>query len=116
MIQVKRIYDPLEPTDGKRFLVDGLWPRGKSKEELALEAWLKELAPTPSLRRWYRHQPGQWQDFLTAYFAELEQKPQHWQGLLQAAREGNVTLLYASRDRQRNHAVALKAFLEPRLG
>jgi uncharacterized protein YeaO (DUF488 family) len=115
MIRSKRVYEPPEPSDGLRFLVDRLWPRGKRKEELALQGWPKEVAPSDELRRWFGHDPARWEEFQRRYFAELDEKPQAWQPLLEAAREGDITLVYAARDPQRNNAVALKQYLESRL-
>jgi len=115
MIRVKRAYDPPAPEDGKRFLVDRLWPRGVKKEALKLDGWLKDVAPSDALRRWFGHDPAKWEEFQRRYFAELEAKPESWRPLLEAARAGNVTLLFSARDEAHNNAVALKAFLEVRL-
>jgi uncharacterized protein YeaO (DUF488 family) len=112
MIKVKRVYEPVEPSDGARFLVDRLWPRGVKKEALRLDAWLKEVSPTTELRKWFGHEPAKRKEFQRRYFAELEARPETWQPLLTAARKGPVTLLFSSRDIQQNNAVALKAFLE----
>ncbi len=115
MIKVKRVYEPPAPDDGKRFLVDRLWPRGVKKEALRLDGWLKEVAPSDELRRWFGHDPARWEEFQRRYFAELEAKPEAWQPLLEAARAGNVTLLFSAQDEEHSNAVALKAFLEARL-
>lgn len=115
MIRVKRVYDPAGREDGARFLVDGLWPRGFKKEALKLDGWLKEVAPSGGLRRWFAHQPARWEEFRRRYFAELERNPAAWKPLLEAARRGTVTLLYAARDTERNNAVALKEYLESKL-
>ncbi|HWV99818.1 MAG TPA: DUF488 domain-containing protein [Candidatus Acidoferrum sp.] len=115
MIKVKRVYEPVEPSDGVRFLVDRLWPRGVKKEALRLDAWLKEVSPTTELRKWFGHEPAKRKVFQRRYFAELEARPDTWQPLLTAARKGPVTLLFSSRDTQQNNAVALKAFLEKHL-
>ena len=111
-IFVKRVYDPPAPGDGRRFLVDRLWPRGVKKEALKLDGWLKEVAPSDELRRWFGHDPAKWEEFQRRYFAELEAKPEAWRPLLEAARQGTVTLLFGARDEAHNNAVALKAFLE----
>ena len=111
-IFVKRVYDPPAPGDGRRFLVDRLWPRGVKKEALKLDGWLKEVAPSDELRRWFGHDPAKWEEFQQRYFAELEAKPEAWRPLLEAARKGTVTLLFSARDEAHNNAVALKAFLE----
>lgn len=115
MIRLKRAYDEPEAADGRRFLVDRLWPRGVKKEKLQLEAWLKEVAPSDELRNWFGHDPERWAEFQQRYRAELDQKPESWQPLLAAAREGDVTLIFSARDRQYNNAVALKAYLEGKL-
>ena len=110
--QIKRVYDPPEPNDGARFLVERLWPRGIKKAALPLDAWLKEVAPSAGLRRDFGHQPAKWDEFRRRYVAELDAKPQTWQPLLDAQRQGPVTLLYSARDRAHNSAVALQAYLE----
>ncbi|MCL6520826.1 MAG: DUF488 domain-containing protein [Firmicutes bacterium] len=115
MIRVKRVYEPAEEGDGLRCLVDRLWPRGLSREAAGVDRWLKEAAPSPELRRWFAHDPARWAEFRRRYSAELEARPDAWQPLLEAARSGGVTLLYAAREPVYNNAVALKAFLEERL-
>jgi uncharacterized protein YeaO (DUF488 family) len=115
MILIKRAYEPAGAEDGMRFLVDRLWPRGISREALRLDAWLKEVAPSDGLRRWFGHDPAKWVEFEARYFAELDEKPETWQPVLTAARQGNVTLLFGARDTEHNNAVALKAYLEKRL-
>ncbi|GIV79016.1 DUF488 domain-containing protein [Litorilinea aerophila] len=112
MITVKRVYEAPAADDGQRFLVDRLWPRGVKKDELRLDGWLKEVAPSDALRKWFGHDPARWEEFQQRYFAELEANPDAWQPLLTAARQGDVTLLYSARDEAHNNAVALKAFLE----
>ena len=116
MIRVKRVYEPASPQDGARFLVDRLWPRGIKKEAVAAGAWLKEVAPSNELRHWYGHEPDKWEEFQRRYAAELESRPESWQPLLAAARQGPVTLLFSARNTDLNNAVALKVFLEKRLG
>lgn len=115
MIQLKRAYDPPASEDGSRFLVDRLWPRGARREHLKLEAWLKDVAPGDDLRRWFGHDPAKWEAFRQRYFAELDDKPEAWQPILEAAREGDITLVYSARDTEHNNAVALKAYLEKQL-
>ncbi|WP_448601186.1 DUF488 domain-containing protein [Thermoflexus hugenholtzii] len=115
MIKVKRVYDPVEPDDGRRFLVERLWPRGIKKEALRMDGWLREVAPSDRLRRWFGHDPRKWEEFRRRYFAELEAHPEAWQPLLEAARAGNVTLLFSARDPSYNNAVALREFLEGKL-
>ncbi|BDG58957.1 DUF488 domain-containing protein [Caldinitratiruptor microaerophilus] len=116
MIRVKRVYDPPTPDDGTRYLVDRLWPRGIRKDHLPLAGWLRDVAPSGALRRWFGHDPSRWEEFRRRYFAELDAHPQAWESLLAAARAGDtLTLLYGARDPEHNHAVALKEYLEARL-
>ncbi len=112
MIKVKRVYEPIEPDDGRRFLVERLWPRGIRKEALQLEGWLPEVAPSTPLRKWFNHDEEKWEEFRRRYFAELEAHPAAWQPLLEAARLGNITLLFSAREVNYNNAVALRKFLE----
>ncbi|MGE3152841.1 MAG: DUF488 domain-containing protein [Nitrospiraceae bacterium] len=115
MIRIKRVYEPAARGDGARFLVDRLWPRAVKKEELRLAGWLKDVAPSGSLRKWFGHDPKRWTEFQHRYRAELDDNPDGWQSLLEAAREGTVTLLCAAHDLKHNNAVALKAYLEAKL-
>jgi len=112
MIKVKRAYEPAARGDGKRFLVDRLWPRGVTKDALRVQAWLKGAAPSDALRRWFGHDPAKWDEFQRRYFAELDAQPEAWQSLLKVARRGTITLLFGARDIEHNNAVALKAYLE----
>ena len=115
MLKTKRVYEPAEPSDGARFLVDRLWPRGIKKEKLEMEAWLKDVAPSPDLRKWFGHDPAKWQEFQGRYRAELGANLEAWKPLLEAAKQGDVTLLYSARDTEHNSALLLKAFLEEHL-
>lgn len=115
MIKIKRVYEPPMRGDGARFLVERLWPRGVKKTELDAQAWLKQVAPSTELRQWFAHDPGKWSAFKRKYFAELDQAPEACEQILQAARRGNVTLLYSARDTEHNNAVALKAYLDKKL-
>lgn len=112
-VAVKRIYDPASPEDGRRFLVDRLWPRGISKERARLDGWLRELAPSTELRRWFGHDPARWEEFKRRYRAELAmpERQQALATLQQAAGEGPVTLLYAARDTEHNEAQVLAEWL-----
>ncbi len=112
MIQIKRVYDPPAKNEGPRFLVERLWPRGMKKEKLELDAWLKEAAPSTELRKWFNHDPARWQESQRRYRTELEQHPEAWQPILDAANKGDVTLLFSSHDAAHNNVVALKAYLE----
>jgi uncharacterized protein YeaO (DUF488 family) len=105
----------MTPDDGARLLVDRLWPRGVKKEKLRLAGWLKGVAPSDSLRHWFQHDSEKWEEFQRRYSAELERNRPAWQPILQAARNGRVTLLFAAKDAEHNNAVALKAFLERKL-
>ena len=115
MIQVKRVYDPASAEDGQRFLVDRLWPRGMKKDALKIEAWYKDVAPSNELRHWYGHDPDKWCEFNERYFAELDRQPLAWHPLLEAARKGNITLLFSTKELERNNAVTLHAYLEKQL-
>ncbi|MFZ0747046.1 MAG: DUF488 domain-containing protein [Terracidiphilus sp.] len=111
MIQLKRVYEAPSSTDGVRFLVERLWPRGVKKSSLEISAWLKDVAPSVDLRKWFHHDPARWDEFRRRYCAELSRNPASWRPILEAARRGNVTLLYSSHDLEHNNAVALKGFL-----
>lgn len=115
MINVERVYAASTHKSGKRFLVDRLWPRGMKKEKLRLDAWFKEVAPSDSLRGWYKHDPDRWEEFKRRYFAELDQKPEVWGPILDAARKQDVTFLYSSKEEINNNAVALKIYLDSKL-
>jgi uncharacterized protein YeaO (DUF488 family) len=93
MIQIKRAYEKASREDGRRYLVDRMWPRAVKKESLKMDAWLKEVAPSEALRKWLGHDPARWVDFKRRYFAELKQNREAWEPIVQAAREGQVTLL-----------------------
>lgn len=110
-VRTKRVYEQPAPEDGYRVLVDRLWPRGRSKEAARLDEWLKEIAPSDQLRKWYGHEPGKWPEFKQRYFAELEDKQDLVGELLERAEEGTVTLLFAAKDEAHNNAVALKHYL-----
>ncbi|PWU20799.1 MAG: DUF488 domain-containing protein [Verrucomicrobia bacterium] len=115
MIQVKRVYQPPAKSDGTRFLVDRLWPRGLKKQDVNVKRWLKEVAPSNELRRWSGHDPKKWPEFRRRYFAELKEHPDAWKPLLEAAKQGDITLVFSARDTERNNAVALKSYLEKKL-
>jgi uncharacterized protein YeaO (DUF488 family) len=115
MIRLKRAYDPPARGDGRRFLVERLWPRGVRKEDLHVEAWLKDVAPSTELRRWFAHDVERWDDFRRRYTEELRANPEAWAALLDAARRGTVTLVYAARDVDHNSAIVLRTFLDARL-
>jgi uncharacterized protein YeaO (DUF488 family) len=115
VLKVKRVYDGSGRGDGTRFLVERLWPRGMKKEELHMQDWLKDVAPSPELRKWYSHDVSKWPEFQKRYRAELKENPDAWHPILQAAKHGDVTLLYSARDTEHNSAVVLKSFLDKHL-
>ena len=115
-IRVKRVYVPSARSDGKRYLVDRVWPRGVKKDALSIEAWLKELGPSDALRKWFAHVPERWPEFKKRYFAELAKREDLWRPLLAESRRGTVTLVFSARDEEHNQAVALREFLESRAG
>lgn len=110
--QIKRIYESPSDDDGYRILVDRLWPRGVSKEDAQLDEWLKEIAPSSELRQWFDHEPDKFDSFRTRYEAELSDKEELINKLIDKAGEQTVTLLYAAKDETHNHAVVLKEFLQ----
>jgi uncharacterized protein YeaO (DUF488 family) len=113
-IQLKRAYDPPEATDGERLLVDRLWPRGLRKEAAHLSAWLKELAPSDELRRWFAHDPSRWLEFQERYRAELRapEKEHLIRELAQKAGHDMITLIFAAHDTVHNNAIILKEVIE----
>jgi len=112
MIRIKRAYAPPAPEDGYRVLVDRIWPRGIRKSELVIDQWLKEAAPSTGLRKWFGHSPERWEEFCRRYYQELEGRPQVIAELRRHAREGNLTLIYATRDDVHNNAEVLRQFLQ----
>lgn len=116
MFKVKRIYDAPEPSDGYRVLVDRIWPRGVSKEKAHIDLWMKDIAPSDALRKWYGHDPERWQEFQQRYREELQKEIGLTKQLKQLEKEyGTVTLVFSARDPRHNQAAALRAFL-PRRG
>ena len=112
MIAIKRAYDPPKRGDGARILVDRLWPRGVSKDTLDADMWLREVAPSDKLRKWFSHDAARWKEFERRYKVEVHENPEAWQPILVRARRGNVTLLYAAKDSEHNNAVVLMQFLQ----
>lgn len=112
MIRLKRVYDPPSPEDGRRVLVDRIWPRGIRKEEAALDEWLKELAPSTDLRKWFGHDPQKWPEFRERYRAELAGEEETLARLAGEAKRETVTLLFAAKDEEHNNAVVLREILE----
>jgi uncharacterized protein YeaO (DUF488 family) len=111
-IQLKRVYEAPARQDGLRVLVDRLWPRGLTPQKASADLWLRELAPSARLRRWYGHDPRRWDEFRERYRAELEHAPQALRTLRELRRRGRVTLLFAARSREQNNAVVLRDFLD----
>ncbi|HLO25570.1 MAG TPA: DUF488 domain-containing protein [Geobacteraceae bacterium] len=111
MIKIKRIYDPPAPGDGRRILVDRLWPRGLSKDEARLDEWLKEIAPSDDLRKWFGHDPDRWEEFRKRYREELNSNGELLKLLRTEGGKGTVTLLFAAKDAEHNNAVVLKEML-----
>jgi uncharacterized protein YeaO (DUF488 family) len=113
-VRIKRVYEPPAATDGRRYLIDRLWPRGLKKENLHLTEWLKDLAPSPELRTWFGHDPPKYPVFRQRYRAELESRPDLLDRLMREARSGTVTLLFAAHDVEHCNASVLRELLEER--
>lgn len=110
-IEIKRAYDTPAWSDGSRILVDRIWPRDMSKEELRLDDWVKEVAPSTQLRKWFGHDPSKWNVFKDRYFRELEERPGVVKALLAGERAGTLTLVFGAKDTDYNNAAALKEYL-----
>lgn len=115
-IKLKRIYDAPARADGQRVLVDRIWPRGVSKEAADLDLWLKEVAPSDRLRKWFGHDEEKWEEFKRRYFEELDGRRESLKEVVEAASHRTVTLLFAAKDEERNNAVALKEYLQREFG
>jgi uncharacterized protein YeaO (DUF488 family) len=111
-IRIKRVYEPPHPEDGFRVLVDQLWPRGMRKETAAIDKWLKILAPSTNLRKWYNHDPDKWEEFRRRYFQEIEKNLEEVIKLADKAKTETVTLIFSSREERLNNAAALKEYME----
>jgi uncharacterized protein YeaO (DUF488 family) len=111
MVRIKRVYDEPATEDGIRILVDRLWPRGIAKDMARIDEWLKEIAPSDELRKWFGHDPARWEEFRERYRRELEAKAEILDGLRKLAGEGTVTLLFAAKDEEHNNALVLKEIL-----
>ncbi len=112
MIRLKRVYEKPAKEDGLRILVERLWPRGFTKQKAKVDLWLKDIAPSTELRKWFGHDPAKWEQFRKRYEAELKRKTDSLKLLRQKAKEGTITLVFAARDEKHNNAVVLKRFLE----
>jgi uncharacterized protein YeaO (DUF488 family) len=115
-IKVKRVYEAPVSGDGRRILIDRLWPRGLSKAGAKVDLWMKEISPSTELRQWYQHGPEKWPEFKKRYHAELDANPSAVDELLALARRGELTLLFGSREERLNNAFALKEYLESKTG
>lgn len=113
-LQIKRAYEPVLTSDGERILVDRLWPRGLSKEAAAIDHWVRDVAPSTALRRWFAHDPAKWSEFKRRYFDELRGAGEAVRDLAGRAKRHRVTLVYGAKDEQHNDAVALRAYLRRR--
>ncbi|WP_112320303.1 DUF488 domain-containing protein [Oceanibium sediminis] len=114
-IALARVYDAPGAAPGARLLVDRVWPRGVSKEALELDDWIREVAPSDALRKWFHHDPGKWDAFQRCYCAELDQNDEAVERCLSWRRKGPVVLLYGAKDREHNQAVVLRAYLHEQL-
>ena len=112
MLKVKRVYDPISADDGKRILVDRLWPRGIKKEKAHIDEWLREISPSNELRKWYSHDPAKWAEFKKRYKQEIAGQEKLLKKIRAEAREQTVTLLFSSKESERNNAHALKEMIE----
>lgn len=112
MIRIKRIYDEPSQEDGIRILVDKLWPRGISKDKAELDMWLKEVAPSDDLRKWFSHDPAKWEGFKERYLRELDKKTEYVDQVIERAEDNDVTLLYAAKDEKYNNAVVLMKYIK----
>ena len=110
-ISLKRAYEAASPEDGARILVDRLWPRGVNKEKAALTEWMKEIAPSDELRKWFNHDPARWDEFRSRYLRELDDHEEQLDHIRQLAEAGHVTLIYGARDQEHNEAVVLRDLL-----
>lgn len=115
MIYIKRVYEPSAKSDGIRFLVERLWPRGVKKVDLKIDGWIRDVAPSTELRKWFNHDASRWEEFQQRYRAELDEHTDAWQPILETAKKDDVTLLFSSRDTEHNNVVALKAYLDDHL-
>jgi uncharacterized protein YeaO (DUF488 family) len=113
-LKLKRAYDPPDPADGVRILVDRVWPRGVTKEKLQADHWLREIAPSSELRKWFAHDPAKWDEFRRRYEEELAQRPELLAQIIEQLKHGPVTLVYGAKDEKHNQAVALRELLTRR--
>lgn len=112
MLKMKRVYEDISKQDGKRYLVDGVWPRGVKKEDLQHDEWYKSLAPSSGLRKWFNHDPKKWEKFKKSYFKELDEHEDLLREIKNDSDGHNVTLLYSAKDKDYNQAAAIKAYVD----
>lgn len=112
MLKLKRVYDDVSQQDGKRILVDGVWPRGIKKEDLEHDEWYKEIAPSSDLRKWFDHDSDKWEEFKKKYKKELKERKDLVDQIKKDSDGHNVTLLYAAKDEEHNQAVVIKEYIE----
>jgi uncharacterized protein YeaO (DUF488 family) len=112
LLAIKRIYDPPSKADGRRVLVDRLWPRGMKKEEARVDEWMKDISPSNVLRKWFSHDPSRWKDFRVKFRKELKGKQDLVERLRDYSAKGRVTLLYSAKDEEHNNAVVIKEVVE----
>lgn len=111
-LKIKRVYEKADVNDGTRILIDRLWPRGLTKEKAAVDLWLKEIAPSTTLRKWFNHEPSKWSDFQKKYIQELKNNHEQVKLLKAQIKKGMVTMLYGAKDEVHNDAIVLKEWLE----
>lgn len=114
-IRIKRIYDAAHTQDGGRILVDRLWPRGIKKDQAQIDLWMKDIAPSNELRKWFNHDPDKWEEFQRRYAKELDQNREGVDQLLQCVKKGKVTFLFSAKNETHNNAIALKEYLRDRI-
>lgn len=114
-IRIKRIYEKAAPDDGRRILIDRIWPRGVRKEDAKLDDWIKEIAPSSELRKWFNHEPAKFEAFVKKYEKALDEQSQLTEDLIKKAKKKRLTLLYGAKDEKHNQAVVLKEYLEKHL-
>ena len=114
MIEIRRVYDEKRRSGGYRVLVDRIWPRGLKKDDVKPDLWLRDIAPSSELRKWFGHEPEKWQEFKERYFRELKARREDVQELLEHESKGKLILLFGAKDTEHNNAVALKEYLEGR--
>lgn len=107
-VKLKRAYEPASQSDGRRILIDRLWPRGVKKTDAKIDVWLKDIPPSTELRKWFGHDPARWQEFQRRYTAEISQHPEQLQHLRDLAREGKITLVFSAHDETHNNAIVVR--------